>query len=310
MKNLHILIIVSVLICSCEKSIDYQLKTQISETVLIMFPMADSLLKVHVSNSTDILSTEKYKSGSNSLLSVKINNKDEIQYNYPENNQWFQLSNYKPKAGDVIKTKLKIINSGKELLGATTIPSAVKIEKIDTITLIEADNDKEDIEVLKCYIKINDPKKEKNFYQIQVEYLVKEKEEFIIKEKRQNLEFAKDDKIFLANEHESVFFNNVNYKGTFDDYFFDGRGYWLRISLPRKNIFKKEDFVLSKKVIFKLYSLSEDYYRYLRSSSEQKAYRKDPLYTTKNVYSNIENGLGVVAGLNVCTDTLIIYEYD
>jgi len=306
MKNLFGIIVLIYILSSCEKSIDYQLKSQSKEPVLIAFLMPDSVLKIHASYSTDILSPELYSGIEKSELIIQLNDVDN-KYIYPDGNQWLVVEDINLKPGDLIKTVLKLGNNGQELFGTTSIPPAIQIQYLDTATVKDINEEQDEVFVLKCFIKIDDPGKVDNFYQLQLELLVNEVDEGITVEKKEYIDFVKEDKVFFARDYDSVFLTDIDYKGSFDDYFFDGRSYWLRVLVPKEKLEKVES-TISKKLVFKLFSLSGEYYKYLRTTIEQKAYRKDPLFNQKNVYSNIENGLGIVAGLNLDTDTIVIFE--
>ena len=69
-----------------------------------------------------------------------------------------------------------------------------------------------------------------------------------------------------------------------------------------KNNFENEDTY----IIVKLLTISQDIYRYIISHNLNEQVGGDPFAQPVQVYSNVENGLGLFSGYTVYTDTLTL----
>ncbi len=93
----------------------------------------------------------------------------------------------------------------------------------------------------------------------------------------------------------------------FNDDLFDQDELEIQISFPMGLIEYTLDGITSDAGGFKIEirSLSEEYYNYLYSTNLQESITEDPFAEPVQIFSNVENGLGIFGGYNIQT-----FEYD
>ncbi len=290
---------------SCEKSLDYQLESQSNEVVTYAFPVPDSLFKIHVSYTTDILSTDSYTDINDAIISVSVNGGETIVKDYDANDVWLEIAEVEVNEYDTIRVDINVADS-LFLSANTCVPEAVAVISVDTAMVLEY-NDEDELEyMMRCKIKFNDPAEVANYYQIRVDaFTLTQNEDGSEQISLETIDYTEDDKVFISSDYESVLLSNIDYLGTFDDYLIDGSEYEVSVLIPNEYITQSADSIQTH-LIFYLYSLSSDYYFYVRSVCEQEAYRDDPLYEESNVYTNVSNGLGVIGSYSLSMDTVSI----
>jgi len=288
---------------SCEKSINYQLNDQSYEVVMYAFPMPDSIVKVHGSQTTNILSLNDYEGIEDLNVSVLIGDNEVTDLSYPFGKNWFEIHNVRGEENANVKIVFTIPN-GDTISANTTIPIAVPIVSIDTSRVVVVNSDNKDENMLRCVVEFNDPSSEENYYQIRVDSKIEYLNDTITT--INSVDYVKEDKVFLVGDDESVLLSDVDFEGTFNDFLFDGNNYKVKFAIPEQWLVKDTD-VISNKLSFYLFSLTADYYKYIRSSIKNVAYREYPFSEKVNIYSNVDNGLGIVAGLSVDIDSISIF---
>ncbi len=295
-----------VFFASCEKSIDYQLENQQSKVVMYNFPMPDSIFKVHLSYTSDILSPKEYENISNAKLNVFINSELIAEDDYPYGEEWFSIQEVDLAYNDTISLKVNV-NDSVSVYSNTVIPEPVQIVMIDTSKVLKFNDDDVEEVMLQCKLSFFDPPGVSNFYQLRVDSYTDVKDDDIDYQYIETVDIVEEDKVFLSRDYEATLLAEIDYQSTFDDFLFNGHFYSLTFLIPNSyivNLGLEERRTLH----FYLFSLSYDYYEYIRSVSEQEAFREDPFYEQSNVYCNITNGLGAVAGLAVDVDSIEIYD--
>ncbi len=304
-QSFLILLICAILCSSCEKSIDYQIENQQSKIVLYTFPMPDSTLKVHLSYTTDILSQKEYEGITNSTLNISLNNELIISDKYPDGEEWFSIENVDLSYNDTINIEVDV-NDSISVYSNTVIPEPVQIVLIDTVRVLEFNDENIEEEMLQCKLSFFDPSGESNFYQLRVDSYSDIVENGTNIRQVETVDIVENDKVFISRDYEATLLAEIDYQSTFDDLLFNGQFYSLTFLIP--NIYIVNSGLDEKKSLhFYLFSLSNEYYEYIRSVSEQDAFREDPFYEQSNVYSNVVNGLGAAAGLSVDVDSIEIY---
>ncbi len=304
-QSFLILLICAILCSSCEKSIDYQIENQQSKIVLYTFPMPDSTLKVHLSYTTDILSQKEYEGITNSTLNISLNNELIISDEYPDGEEWFSIENVDLSYNDTINIEVDV-NDSINVYSNTTIPEPVQIVLIDTVRVLEFNDENIEEEMLQCKLSFFDPSGESNFYQLRVDSYSDIVENSTNIRQIETVDIVENDKVFISRDYEATLLAEIDYQSTFDDLLFNGQFYSLTFLIPNSYI-ENSGLDEKKSLHFYLFSLSNEYYEYIRSVSEQDAFREDPFYEQSNVYSNVVNGLGAAAGLSVDVDSIEIY---
>lgn len=208
-------------------------------------------------------------------------------------------STYTPKAGD----KIEITASTKygEAQAEAIVPQKVDIESVK-VELRESSEYPGAGKDSYYSIKFHDPKGKKNYYFINIQYAVPYFG-------NSNMRLILIDPVFamqnqdiadIENDYPETFWGT-----TFSDDTFDGQEYVLKIKEPFA--YDDTDNMMGndlKRVVL-LYSVSEDYYKYLRSVKKSQDRDDSALgdlgfYEPVNIFSNIEGGVGIL-GAQSCS---------
>ncbi len=303
LKNKYILLfLLTMITIGCEKRLEYQITNQAPKVVMYAFPMPDSTLSVHASYSTNILSSSNSKSIEDLKYNITVNDADVYSGTYPTNQIWHSEPALVGQSGNSYQLEYELPN-GTIISSQTTVPHPIKILNIDTTRSTYTTSDGIIENMLRCTLEIKDPEATKNYYQIRVDY-----EETTLtgtpSSRTQTIPFIKEDKVFLVrNDESSVLLTEIDLQGTFTDYLFNGKSYGIKLLIPQKYLGNTSP-TLSTKLVVHLYTLTPEYYHFIRSSIEETAFKDYPVFEPLNLFSNINNGIGVVAGLSV--DTVVV----
>lgn len=158
---------------------------------------------------------------------------------------------------------------------------------------------------VKFLIKFTDPPNERNYYMLTARRTGIEEhhspnypnlERVYI---NNTLSFEPDDPIL---DYNSVYYGEGT-KVFFSDEFFDGETYELGVWAGIWEFYMSGSEELPK-VHFNLYSITKDYYQYARTYNAYKDLEDNPLAEPVQVYTNVENGLGIIGGASSSTDSI------
>jgi hypothetical protein len=166
---------------------------------------------------------------------------------------------------------------------------------------------------LKCNIEFSDPANETNYYLFDV---YKKYKEYSFKHS-ENIPIYSNDPIVEETlfSIEGGFFTTYSAYGiAFSDKIINGLKSSLSviircasIGLPFYNddSYADEDGNHRKVVYFRLYSITEDYFKYIQTLNQYYKSYDNPLSDPVLVHSNITNGYGIFAGAAVSSDSLV-----
>jgi hypothetical protein len=310
MKRLFFYLVFLLLICSCQKEIVFIPNTG-RKLVINGLITTDSLINVRISKSyyfkDPLMGSAIYSEFDSAEVRFYKNNiyLDSLHYSghsnystdvYYNNNYW---SNYVlPMSGNEYKIIVK--KAGFTDATATTkIPRLVKIEKVDTsrISLPHSSGF-----IIDCSVVFTDPPGEKNYYLINIvsRHLPWRKE---------YLNFRCNDPIM--EEELSSASNNWKYGYAFSDKLIDGKKYSLNVSFTGSSYFDSPynpNPRTSYTYYFRLISITEEYFTYIKSLNLFNATYSNPLAEPVMVYSNVSGGYGIFAGGAVSTDSIILHD--
>jgi len=155
-------------------------------------------------------------------------------------------------------------------------------------------------EILQMSIGLNDNAATENYYQIGLssistyEYYDYELDSLITYSQKEDLWAYPVDPWLdnIANASENGL--------SFSDATFNGTNIVLNLSTYIYSYNTNET-----KILIDLYSISEEYYNYLKSKSLYE--ESDPAFSEPvQIFSNIENGLGIFAGASISSDSVIV----
>lgn len=117
------------------------------------------------------------------------------------------------------------------------------------------------------------------------------------------LDLISVEKIFDSDQEVST--SRIGFE-SFSDRFFNGEELKFQIRLSPDQLIATSVQTRTDKVILEVRSVSEEYYRFVRSYELAKPIYGGPFGSFQSIYSNIENGYGILAGYSGITDTLSI----
>jgi len=280
----------------------------------------DSFFDVRI-DETSLLRDSTYQSMTNAKVSIYQNNKyiDSLSSfpNDPHNGGTFVLGNYRsynifPVAGN--EYKIVVNAEGLAVASASTkIPNEVKIHLVDTSRIVYPSiipNENMTNVSMMCNIEFTDPANETNYYMFMLDRYPK----------YGDIYFRSQDPII----EETLTGDNYGVGIVFSDKMINGKKHNLVIELgcgyfgypfvdDRKWIYHppatlEGPFYIKKTFYFKLYSITEDFFRYIQTLTLYNKNYGNPLTDPVMVNSNVNGGYGIFTGAAVSTDSLV-YDY-
>jgi len=310
MKQLIIISFAFILILNaCRKKLDIEIPKGQEHIVVNGITTNDSLIEINISKSQDILNNDSIENITNA--SVKLYEGENFIENLTHLTKGNYISSFTPQIGNQYKIlissgELKPVNAKMQLYEPTQIVS------IDTtIDVIENNYDfgyssKE--YKIHYKIKLNDNANKNNYYFLALSatnprYDYETDPPSIIGYFEENTYYDSND----------IIFNNANeftlggmFGLAFNDEMFNGQQYSIDISTSHyfDRPYSKDAENLQVKV--KLLSISEDIYRYIVSYNLNQETEYDPFAQPVQVFTNIENGLGLFSGYTMYVDSLTL----
>lgn len=268
---------------------------------------SDSILNVNISKSVSILqSTEHlYDEENNSFLSkidfvsnatVKIyeNNVYKDTLSFTEYGNY--IANFRPVVGNKYKIEVNVPNC-EQVDAENTVPEKVEIISIDTLT-VSSTSFLDEEKMLRCKIKFTDPSEVNNYYYFNIfgkvtySWYDEDTDSLFVETYSTFVDFDTNDPII---KNDSKLNNGI----VFNDNAINGKTYTLIVDFDKY-------FSDSTMFHFNLYSISSDYYLYLKSSNKQMDNNGGgPFSEAVPVYTNINNGVGIFAGINKSTFSIL-----
>lgn len=217
--------------------------------------------------------------------------------------------------------KIEINYPGFEPLIAKTIkPNAVKINNISTRHFTGEMPDwyyktpgrslpdisgkgKIDTSLVEFTITFDDPYESMNFYRIGVKCLYKgDSRSPYFDHKIQYASYTFPDpcfmKVIFESDYSSYMNNHLFYEILYNDTNTNGKEQSIKILVPDSEVGE------CKKCVIYLYTLSEDYYKYMLDMWKYSKTKDDPFAEPMKFFSNSNNGCGIFAFSSIDTDTV------
>ena len=293
-KNLIYIVLFLIISVSCEKIIDINIPEKDKKIVINSIISTDSLIKVNVSKSLNILDNQNAIFLNDATVKLYEDNVFIEQLTNITNGNYKSQTFY-PQVGK--NYKIEVSSNGlKTITAENKIPNKVTINKIDTIT-----KNVEGYNTFEFTINFTDPVNEENYYFLEAKSFVPlgyDNYGNIIDYDIQNLYIFSDDKIVDSE---------IDYNGgiIFNDKLINGQTYPLKINIDKYNFYNDTNMVY-----IYLNSVSKDFYLYVKSYSMNVNNRNDPFAEPVQVYENINNGYGIFAGYSSYVDSLKILGQD
>jgi hypothetical protein len=326
-RALMLLAVVS--LTSCESTLFIELEESEKLIVLNGAISNDSLLTVQVSRTRHILDNAPLVPLENATVMLYREGSLVTQMVHTERG-YYSAADYRPENG--VTYTIEAENSGYRGVSATTtVPGAVDIVSVDTATVTIQESQpgywSPDMSWFTFDLTLNDPAGERNYYLV---------ETWINTSTRQwrDTTVIIVDSIWYGNQwnyfpKDSVYpvFDVIRYGGQrpfhcndiimeaytsagalFSDQLIDGKTYSFRGQIDEYSIRSADSAVVE----LRLHSISEPYYKYLKTRQKHFETKNNYLAVPVIVYSNVESGTGFFGGYStdVHTITTFIPEYD
>ena len=293
MKNLlPLLLIFSALTLSnCTKEIEFDAQDIAPRIVVNSLFTNDSIWAAHISRSVGVLETTSYTTIDDANVNIFDANANLVTtLTHQGNGLYTSPTGLTPQANQ--SYTIEASASGYESVNASnSIPSAVPIYQLDTVTSTNSDDET----ILEATITFQDPPNISNYYMLEVYVTgtwINEWEEDTI-EIREPLQISCDDiNVETVNRFNFGGFENTYLYLMLKDQNFDGENYSLTFSVI--NYAELKDMDLFGEI--RLVNTSEEYFNYLKSFNMYQRTINNPFATPVQVYSNVNNGMGIFAG--------------
>ncbi len=328
MKKLQPLIVaMGLLACSCESVLFIDLEESDKLIVLNGAISNDSTVRVQVSRTRHILDNAKVLPLDKAFVRLYSGSTLIEQLSY-EANGYFRTKSFTPEVGQIYT--IEVENAGYEPVSASSpVPPPVAIESIDTSLITIEFGDQywsSKTTLLQFDLTLHDPPGVENYYMLNVEtdrsYTRWRDTTVVIVDSlfygnqwnyypRDSIYILEDIIRFKDASHfgsEDIIVEAITDNGIlFSDQLIDGKTYSLRGRILSESLSSAD----SALVHFRLHSISESYYKYLKSRQLHYQSKDDYLAVPVIVYSNVEGGTGFFGGYssNVHTITTFIPEY-
>jgi hypothetical protein len=317
LPGLAIMILLTV---SCEEEIKFTGEKIDPKIVIYSLLQPDSVIMVSVAKSHAVFE-ERYVPGQITNAVVKLYRDgvfiETLTYvapvPQPEYYPVMPSSKYvsqgvKPVSGSTYRIEVEMAGM-KTASGEASLPDLVPIIKVDTTEQRMEWGDM----TLVAKVRFSDPGGEENYYRMTARrmdgaYYGSKEEPWSAVYEEDCSYTASNDPVINPQQQEDLFDMNIqNSYFVFGDELIAGREYGLTLEIPHR--FPDTDYYEFSLFYFELQSITEDLYMYLRSSSAHMQTNDAFITEPVLVYTNIENGLGVVGAMSSSTVTLKIGEY-
>ena len=293
MKNLlpAFLILSALTLSNCTKEIEFDEQDIAPRIVVNSLFTNDSIWSAHISRSVGVLETTSYTTIDNASVNIFDDNANLVTtLTHQGDGLYTSPTGVSPQPNQ--SYTIEASASGYESVNATnSIPSAVPIYQLDTVTSTNSDGET----ILEATITFQDPPNISNYYMLEVYVTgtwINEEEQDTI-EIREPLQISCDDiNVETVNRFNFGGFENTYLYLMLKDQNFDGENYSLTFSVI--NYAELKDLDLFGEI--RLVNTSEEYFNYLKSFNMYQQTINNPFATPVQVYSNINNGMGIFAG--------------
>ena len=279
------------LFTNCTKEIEFDAQDIAPRIVVNSLFTNDSIWAAHISRSVGVLETTSYTTIDDANVNIFDANANLVTtLTHQGNGLYTSPTGLTPQANQ--SYTIEASASGYESVNASnSIPSAVPIYQLDTVTSTNSDGET----ILEATITFQDPPNISNYYMLEVYVTgtwINEEEQDTI-EIREPLQISCDDiNVETVNRFNFGGFENTYLYLMVKDQNFDGENYSLTFSVI--NYAELKDLDLFGEI--RLVNTSEEYFNYLKSFNMYQQTINNPFATPVQVYSNINNGMGIFAG--------------
>ncbi|RLD47618.1 MAG: hypothetical protein DRI94_13750 [Bacteroidetes bacterium] len=314
--SLLILFVSFIIFGSCRKKLDIDIPEAEKHIVLNGIINPDSTIRVRVTKSKSVLDNNEIENLSSA--DVKLFKNDIFVENLVFNDSGYFYSNVKPEmnANYEIRTDYPGLNSVKA--DVFLLPPS-EIQSVDTTVLIKINNYGEGyIDTtyeIHFNLRFDDKAATSDYYFLSVNtlypvFFYTDTSMIFTGYEEYSYYFDTTDPVLNKNNNEFII-DGINGR-VFSDELFNGNSYTLNFIADFYN-YKSDEYVKEINdeqypviIVLKLLKVTEAVYNYIFSFNLNEQTRFDPFAQPVQVYSNVENGLGLFSGYTITTDTIVL----
>jgi hypothetical protein len=279
---------------ACERPIDLTIDEPAPQLVVLSNFTADRNMQVRISQTQSVLDTEP----PTSVLDADVRLFKEEEFiqrlmlvEVDDREPFYTTQDFKPEIG--VTYTIKVEAPGFAPVEAMSkIPTKIDIQSLKVSDyLIEKNPEGEALYRFSVTIEFKDPQTENNYYHLNLyqqvyDYMLDGQDTIFGKNEFFPIQFSQiiDNNFILAYFDGGVLFEDAPFNGSIVSYTFP-------ISF---NLNAREE--VPGKLVVELRSVSEEYYFYQRSLSQQQENPGAPFSEPVVLYNNIVNGQGIFAG--------------
>jgi uncharacterized protein YceK len=287
MRKILIFLFVSIGIISCSTVVDFDIPFDKPKVVTNGLFSADSLWQFQITYSKNILDIAPgsfFQPVSNATINILDKNGELIETITSSADKNFGYSykgKTKPMAGQ--SYSIEVATNNQPLLRSSSkAPMPVPIISVVTDSSgVVSDG------LVKMKITFKDPATEKNFYTVKII----EDAQFVLN----NDTLSITQELYFDVVEQSLSVNETGLEKLINDNLFNGKEHTFDLQIYHRS-YSYGTQVSEQHVRVLLLNVSEEYYKYFTTKSLQEYTNGDPFAQPVQVFTNIENGLGIFAG--------------
>jgi hypothetical protein len=322
-KNTKYILLVALLALfhtACEKNIDIDIDEIESMIVLNGILTEGDHVNLYISRTRHILDNMQITTLQNATVVITGEDgiADTLTYG---SDQLYRTSRMTIEPGKEYTVSASA--TGYSSVKATSrIPEPVPMVRMDTLSSV----DEWGQQMLDFTIAFDDPAAVTNYYMLTVKshyeiayvdfnyyldtlYVDPEKDTVVIGYRRDSIEYidVRNESVWFDSENLAIE-NEDSYQSRviFSDKLFDGKRYSITGRFPTWFLYDAKD---SATIYFSLQAIDEHYYKYIDSRADHYYAKNDPFAVPVIVHNNIENGVGILGGVSVDTDSIVLPSY-
>lgn len=300
MKFLKLYIVLAFLfLFACEKRIlvdNYAVRTQY---VVNSIFQPDSVFEVHLSQSGKVFGVENLSKDIDDAHVELYGNNDHLETLLPIGNGLYKTNIEKAK--EEVVYKIVVLSFGQTIEGEDRIPVKSKLLKSELIT--NAGYNSLKYRYHSINLTFNDDPEVSNYYEILLKFEYLDSIPFLGQYRGISNVYSYDPVIKNEIDIKEYGFNLSSL--VFSDELFNGKEYKLPIDFYNIG---GDDMNIPFKLIVQFSTISKNYYSYKKKLYLYREFELNDIWEDLRepvvLFSNIENGYGIFAGINVEMDTL------
>lgn len=309
MRNGHLLLLIGMGLifmgATCERPLDVTIDEPDPELVVVSNFTDDKEMMVQVMKSQSLLNPEPITYIEDAIVRL-YEGEDLVQNLELVRDPFYRRSKYSSKNFTAVPNVLYTLSvqapGFDEIIAKSMIPDIIEIQNLKVSNyVIETTPSGVSTYRFSVTIDFEDPEDLANFYHLNLfqrtyQVIVEGQDTSFREDVRQSIQFNQviDNNFILANEGGGVLFDDTPFNGNIVSYTF-----------PLELIVNSREKVIGD-LLVELRSVSEDYYRFQRSLSQQQKNPGAPFAEPVILYNNVMNGQGIFAGYSSSIDSIRI----